>query len=149
VSADCLPLLRVPVLRGRGFEPRDMRTDSRVAIVNESTARAYWPGRDPIGKIVKFGGDPAPIVVIGVAKDIRYTSLSLVDSAFLSLPAAGAGLLRADILVRGAAGHAAISGTIREQVRAIDPGVLVQTSRLEDNPELYKLPARITANAAF
>jgi len=48
--------LGVTVVRGRGFAAADRWDSPRVAIVSEDVARTTWPGEDPIGKRLKFGG---------------------------------------------------------------------------------------------
>ena len=54
VSPDYFATLRIPLLRGRDFGADEARTDARVAIVSSATARAFWPGQDPIGKAVRI-----------------------------------------------------------------------------------------------
>lgn len=67
----------VPVLMGREFGLHDHLNSPKVAIVNETFARKYWPGENPLGR--RFG-DQGPASggkyeVIGVVKDTRYGSL--------------------------------------------------------------------------
>jgi putative ABC transport system permease protein len=73
--------LRVPLLRGRDFTGRDDIKAPPVAIVNESFAREFFPGQDPIGKrITPDGsvtpGDPPVRQIVGVVGDSRLISLS-------------------------------------------------------------------------
>jgi putative ABC transport system permease protein len=74
VSDGCFEALRIPVVRGRGFQR--VESDS-VAIVNESMAKALWPdGADPVGKRVHLGLVSGPLfTVVGVVKDIRASAL--------------------------------------------------------------------------
>jgi predicted permease len=74
VSDGCFETLRIPVVRGRGFQR--VESDS-VAIVNESMAKALWPdGADPVGKRVHLGLVSGPLfTVVGVVKDIRASAL--------------------------------------------------------------------------
>ena len=44
------------VRRGRAFGTTDIAGAQRVAVVNETMARLYWPGEDPVGKCLKVGG---------------------------------------------------------------------------------------------
>lgn len=67
-------------MRGRGFRPDEAQSAARVAIVSAATARAFWPGEDPIGKNVRIerpDGRPvdelpgcSDVIVVGVARDI-------------------------------------------------------------------------------
>ena len=59
VSPDYFATLRMPILRGRGFREEEARAEGRVAIVSAATARAFWPGQDPIGKAVRIASPSA------------------------------------------------------------------------------------------
>ena len=66
---------RIPLLAGRDFRMEDDETSPHVAIVNETAARLFWPGEDPIGKPLQFVGDPLPAQVIGVASAVSNRGL--------------------------------------------------------------------------
>ena len=56
VSPDYFRLLRIPLLRGRVFEPSAIAPVRQpVAIVNETMARRAWPGQDPVGQLLLQG----------------------------------------------------------------------------------------------
>jgi putative ABC transport system permease protein len=79
ISGDYFQALGVPLLRGRFFNDRDTRSATPVVIINETMARRYWPGEDPIGKGIK-GFDPRGrndewVQVVGVVKDMRSRGL--------------------------------------------------------------------------
>ncbi len=63
----------VPVLAGRDLEPSDDDRAPRCVAISESVARRYFPGEDPLGRQILWKAAPASIV--GVVKDVRYTSL--------------------------------------------------------------------------
>jgi putative ABC transport system permease protein len=72
--------MRIPFVAGRDFNDADRDGAQRVIIVNEEAARRYWPGQDPIGKVllhhpdeIRRGQDnlPKTVVVIGVVRDVR------------------------------------------------------------------------------
>ncbi len=68
----------VPLMRGRYFDDRDLNSRSLVALVNESFAKAYLRGSDPLGKQLRLGmgdGSGPWSTVIGVVSDIRHTTL--------------------------------------------------------------------------
>jgi predicted permease len=76
ISPAYLDTLRIPIVRGRGFTPRDTERSTHVVIVNETMARQMWPGEDPIGKRVivhRPEGDLWDIV--GVAGDSKYLTV--------------------------------------------------------------------------
>ena len=64
--------LEIPVRRGREFNERDTGTAPRVAIIDESLARHFWPaypvGLDPVGQRLWIGGVNAkPAEIVGIA----------------------------------------------------------------------------------
>jgi predicted permease len=63
--------LGTPILAGRDFSFAD-RNRSRVAIVNESTARHYFGSENPLGRSLTFDGDNRPYEIVGVAGDAKY-----------------------------------------------------------------------------
>ena len=64
--------LRTPIVSGRDFTTRDTAAAPWVAIVNETCARRFWPGQDPIGKRLTLDTVPEeqPREVVGVVRDI-------------------------------------------------------------------------------
>jgi putative ABC transport system permease protein len=79
VSGNYFQTLGIPLLRGRFFDERDGPDAPPVVIVNETLARRYWPGEDPIGKRLK-GMDPRGpnggknddwLTVVGLVKDMH------------------------------------------------------------------------------
>jgi putative ABC transport system permease protein len=69
VSPDYFRALKVPLLKGRLFTDHDRPDSELVVVFNESAARHYFPGEDPIGRQARFFGVPRTIV--GVVGDVR------------------------------------------------------------------------------
>jgi predicted permease len=74
VSPGYFDLLKVPFLAGRDFRPEDDEQAARVMIVNESFARRFFGGRDPMGRRVQTYG--REFTIVGMVKDSKYLSLS-------------------------------------------------------------------------
>jgi predicted permease len=53
VSANYFEMLRIPILRGRGFSPDEVASEAPVVVVSAAGAKALWPGEDPIGKSLR------------------------------------------------------------------------------------------------
>jgi predicted permease len=67
----------IPILLGRDIEERDRGNGLRAAVVNETFAKRFFPGSNPIGKQVRdtYPGNPAEMVVVGVVADAKYRDL--------------------------------------------------------------------------
>jgi predicted permease len=77
VSAEYLATLKAKLVRGRLFADGDDASKPRVVLINETLARKYFPGEDPVGKKIGDGDlTPASIrEVIGVVADVREGAL--------------------------------------------------------------------------
>ena len=65
----------IGLVSGREFTERDVQGAPRVAIINETMAKYFFDGKDPIGR--RFGagnGKPTDIEIVGVVKDVRSSS---------------------------------------------------------------------------
>jgi putative ABC transport system permease protein len=71
VEGEYFRTLGIPLRRGRFFTAQDREGAIRVAIVNESMARRFWSGQDPIGKHIGSGGREY-FEVVGVVADVRF-----------------------------------------------------------------------------
>jgi predicted permease len=77
ISTDYFPTMGVSLLRGRNFTEADDENGQYVAIVSEAMVKQFWPDKDPIGRQFQMTTDPKhSLVVVGVAKDIRFNGLT-------------------------------------------------------------------------
>jgi predicted permease len=76
--------MEIPLLRGRAFSRQDDERAPRVAVISETMARRFFAGEDPIGKRVGLIAGTAEI--IGVARDIKYTSQREEEAPLIYLP---------------------------------------------------------------
>jgi putative ABC transport system permease protein len=75
------------IIRGRDFTPAEELTPTRVAIVNENLARAYWPETDPIGQCINVGKDKDICTqIVGVARNVFQFRIVNDDRALVYLP---------------------------------------------------------------
>jgi putative ABC transport system permease protein len=78
VEPNYFRFMRTPLLRGRTFDNGDRLGSSRVIVINETMARRWWPGEDPVGRTAWLGCRPetrVPAEVIGIVRDSKYGSL--------------------------------------------------------------------------
>jgi len=74
VTRDYFPTIGARLREGRFFEISDRRSESPVAIVNETFADRNFPGRSPVGAQLKFGHLDKKgywYTIVGVVKEIR------------------------------------------------------------------------------
>jgi predicted permease len=120
-------VMGIPVMRGRAFDDRDDGSRGRVAIINASFARRFWPNEDPIGRRFKIGPRDTSgwLTVVGVAGDVRQIGLDS-DAPFSTyeplriLPNA-----RFEIAARAAGDPRTIIASIRGELRALEPALLI------------------------
>ncbi|MDR3700504.1 MAG: ADOP family duplicated permease [Candidatus Sulfopaludibacter sp.] len=70
VAGDYFRAMRIPLLRGRYLNEGDRKEAPLVALIDQWTARRYWPNQDPVGKPFKFGRKEAVRKVVGVVGDV-------------------------------------------------------------------------------
>lgn len=76
ISPGYLPTLRMRLLAGRNFTRADIGSSRTVAIVNQTFARRFFPGLNPIGRAYSEGAAPVTSVeVVGLVEDSKYLSL--------------------------------------------------------------------------
>jgi putative ABC transport system permease protein len=87
VSADYFRTLGIPLRAGRALEAGDRADRPPVTVISESAARRFWPGENPLGKRVWFGGTTGPfssparaVEIVGIAGDVRYEAVDWPDA---------------------------------------------------------------------
>jgi hypothetical protein len=66
----------IPIVRGRAFQRNDTKSSGNVAIVNESLAKQFWPGQDPVGKQILQTVNGSAWTVVGVARNAHFRELT-------------------------------------------------------------------------
>jgi putative ABC transport system permease protein len=119
ISHDLFQALAMPLLKGRFFT-RQETLDSHVVIINETLARRYFPGEDPIGKRFKFGGPQSVnnwFEIVGVVGDLRRQKMEKQAVSEVYAPGVSNNM---DLLVRVNADPLALVGAIRRVIRSAD-----------------------------
>ncbi len=87
VSPDYFKAIGIPLLRGRYFSERDTKGAPRVAIINNTMAKKFFPNEDPIGKrILLTNGDEVYREIVGVAGDVKSNYLNIETPAQIYEP---------------------------------------------------------------
>jgi predicted permease len=117
-----LAALEIPLLRGRWFGDEDDAGHPQVVVIDDTLARAYWPGQNPVGKHLRSGGSKAQWAeIVGVVGHVRRGSLEADENkgvVYRSMVQDPVG--EASFLVRTSINPDALRGTMAEAVRAAD-----------------------------
>jgi predicted permease len=148
-------LFGIPIVRGRHLTRLESEQGgANLAIVSEATARKFWPGEDPIGRHFKLDMNYRKIYtdfeIIGVAKDVRFASLSRVDVARVYLAPKSA-RWTTGLLVRTVGDSRRAVAAMRAAAGTIDPRLQagLSTMNLEAGPvQLQRSFAQISATFA-
>jgi putative ABC transport system permease protein len=86
VGPDYFEAVGVPILAGRAFSSDDTAGERKVAIVNETMARQFWPDGSAVGRQI-YVGAPEPLVIVGIARSHKVRSVGEPPRPYLHLPA--------------------------------------------------------------
>ncbi len=142
VTEDYFATLRIPIVKGR---PLRTGQSAGEVVVNESFARRFWPGRDPLGMRVGLEGSSGPWrTVVGVAKDSRYRSVAESPTPFLYVAADHDDDDEGTLLVRSTAPAASVAPALRALVRRLAPDLApAQAEPLENKLGASLVPGRL------
>ena len=129
----------IRILLGRDILPEDRAGMPMVTVINETMARMYFPGENPVGRRFSLGAPFNPkeaLTIIGVAADARYYSLRdavppMEFGAAFQVPDAKSWnwAFARDIAVRTSGDPNAIAGAIRPAVASVDANIPVDSVR--------------------
>jgi predicted permease len=125
ISPDYFMVLQSALLHGRSFTEGDENGKPLVAIIDESTARKYWPDRDPLGRRVRFGRDPTKpwTTVVGVVKDIKNDGLDIDGVPHIYVSTYQDSSKRLSVVLRTSLRATLLEPQIRHEIQSIDPGL--------------------------
>ena len=135
VTPDYFKTMGVPLKAGRDFNDGDRRGAAMVTVINESLARASFPGKNPIGMRIQSGLDvPGFMTIVGIVGDVRTWGPGLPAQAEIYMPyeqhPGPASTLR--IVARTATGDPLVlTDTMRRKINARNPDVPVKASTME------------------
>jgi putative ABC transport system permease protein len=135
VTPGLFEALGIDLVRGRYFTEGDTETGQPVAIIDETLAKTYWRGDEPIGKRLKFGGvasKAAWMTVVGVVRHVRYRTLESPSRVTVYFPHAQRPFNQMSLAVKSSLPPGALADQIARQVQAIDPNQPVYGVRTMD-----------------
>jgi predicted permease len=127
ISPDYLKVLRATLLSGRSFTEGDEDGKQPVAIIDESTARKYWPDRGPLGRRVRFGRDQTKpwLSVVGVVRDIKNDGLDIDGVPHIFVSTYQDPSKQVSVVLRTSLPAPLLEPQIRHVIQSIDPGLPV------------------------
>ena len=143
--------LRIPLIAGRDLSDADTAGSAPVLIVSEEAARRYWPGQEPIGKVLWLyssdivrgeSSDPKSLTVVGVVGNVKGR-VQEIPRPQVYLPLQQRFVAQVSIVAR--ATSPPIAGAIRQVVQSINPDLPVRLQTLEEAAAFALLPQRIAA----
>jgi len=129
VTPDFFSTMRIPLRAGRLLNQSDsQQRDAPAVVINEAAARAYWPGRDPIGASARHSTlENDPFEVVGVVGDVRNNGLNGPAAPEIYLPAAVVNPM--NVVVRSDLPADQLIATVRRTVRQVDPTLVMEDVR--------------------
>ena len=125
--------LQIPLQRGRVFTERDNASAPAVAIIDETMARLYFPGVNPIGQRLKGTNEkkkPQPREIVGIVGDVRHASLDAKPAPHIYFPHAQNGVGLMTVAVRSAGTEpTALLTQVRREIASVDPNVPIADIR--------------------
>ena len=144
VTAGFFPTIRARLLQGRYFTDFDDASKPKVVIINQTLAKKYFPGEDPIGK--KIGDtelSPKSLrEVVGIVEDIRDGSLDQEIWPAVYYPFAQSADTFFNVVVRTSQAEAGLLPSIVNAIHEVDPGIgtmqeMTMAGKINNSPSAY------------
>jgi predicted permease len=136
--------MKIPLLRGRDFNERDVASPLGSVIINETAANKYFPNEDPLGQRVGQSlEDSAQSEIVGIIRDTKYDSVRepAPPTIYTSVRP---GTRSLTVMVRTAGEPAAMTETIRSALQQVDPdvpmtGITTQSEQVDNRFQQERL----------
>ncbi len=129
--------MKIPLRKGRDFDPRDKFESPGVVIVNESLVRQYFPNENPIGQritpqISLDARDPIEREIVGVVGDVKARRLTQENRPELYVPHTQASSGTMTLVVRTQMDPQSVLSSLRQNVEALNKDVPLYEARSMD-----------------
>jgi predicted permease len=121
VAEDYFKTLGIPIVVGREFQRTDDENAPPVAIINETMAAKYWPGKDPIGQRLKV--KDRWLQIVGLARNVNYEDKLELPRTFFYVPIRQNFLESNNLLIRTRETPGSIRVALAREVHALDPNL--------------------------
>ena len=150
VSTGFFSTMGLPLMAGRMFGPQDSENSPKVAVINETMARRFFPNESPLGRRFRFGGPDAKPendkTVIGVVKDAKYMALKERPWPAAYLPSSQEIGYLWDFEVRFSGDAPSTAAGVRQAILEVDPRLPVSgVGTLAEQVDRSVVDQRLTA----
>src|SRR2546423_4043939 len=139
ITPDYFRALGIPVLHGRSFVDAD---NAPVVIVNQATAQEYWPGEDPIGKILSIGKNR--FEVLGVVRNVHNDGLTSEAATAIYVPITIFPRSNLNIFVRASLPPVSLVSAVQRAIWSVD-----KDQPINDIAPLSQMVAATTSQPRF
>jgi macrolide transport system ATP-binding/permease protein len=144
VSEGYFATIGIPIVAGREFARNDDENAPPVAIVNETMAAKYWPGKDAVGQRLKMKDKWMEIV--GVAKNANYRTKLEQPTPFFYVPVRQNFFVQNGFLIRTDQSAAAMMNALAREIHALDPNLApLDTISLQQQVDVMSYTQRLAA----
>jgi predicted permease len=121
VAANYFATVGARILSGRGFDRSDTPGSAKVALINETMAHRFWPGGDPVGKIVQIQG--GPVQILGVVEEGKNSQLHEEPQPLLYFPFAQRMTGEFTLLIETTGEPGPLTALVKRELRQVDPNL--------------------------
>ena len=148
VTPDYFMVMQCPLIRGRFFLESDETGKQEVALIDETTARRYWSGIDPVGRRLRLGRNPSLpwITVVGIVTDMKQDGLDTDGVPHIFRPIYEQSGRAMSVVVRTSLPVSLLELQIRSGIQTVDPTLPVFNIRsMNDVMDVSIAPRRFSA----
>jgi putative ABC transport system permease protein len=133
LSPEYVGTLGIPLRRGRNFTSADL-TDGTAVMINETFAKTFWPGEDPVGRPVMLRksaqgypdyGEPLPGLVVGIIGDVHHFGVQAPPAAEIYVPYLRNPWAHMVVVARARTDPSALIPGMRRAMLGVDPSTIV------------------------
>ena len=123
ISSGYFQTMRIPLLRGRGFNESDNgKGDILGVVIDSAAAKRYWPDRDALGAYARLGGpNGSRARIVGIVGNVRNRGLDEATEAEVYVPALALPQNPMHFVVRAALPVAQLAPSVRRAIQSVDP----------------------------
>jgi predicted permease len=121
--------MEVPLISGRNFTDSDTFSALGVAVIDQTLARRYWPGENPLGQQIKFGFGAGlqGLTIVGVVGDIKSDGFDAPSVPHIYVSMGQFAPVNAVVFLRSRGDVEHLGEAIRQEVEKVDPNVPVHS----------------------